>query len=403
MFLVLILVSNSLTFQIILQENEAKKGEKKANGSAHHPPLQTASTNVRALIEEKINQKRNFMPQTTVQNSTLETTTQPQGQTFTFQASQPSNQPQSSNFITQVSPILSPVSQETPIFNSFPPTSQSSDLNSLTNNFDAQSCDILKKLDLKEHFRVPHPPAEKHRRHSDSDHFIHPKRPCTTFTSSALADLLRSRVVAKRTCRTGSDPGESLSLDTPAFSDIPDSLTSVSVNDLPKFSALVPSSLGNTIDDTSSDLPQHDFTAITPEDTALPVLSAEDIPEAQPMIMSMRDISELDTQCLDRNVFFDTTNNDLGVSQSFPEISVSELEMMQFTSVPASAAPAPIEIKPSNGEKARAGEDSNDDDVFLSPTSLPTSPMKLKKKRRPEVIFISCFIYLLIFSLRTLN
>lgn len=373
------------------QENEAKKSDKKANG-AHHPPLQTASTNVRALIEEKINQKRNFMPQsTTHQSSTaLETNTQPQGQTFNFQTSQASNQPQNSNFITQVSPILSPVSQETPIFNSFPPTSQSSDLDSLTNNnFDAQSCDILKKLDLKEHFRVPHPPVEKHRRHSDSDHFIHPKRPCTTFTSSALADLLRSRVVAKRTCRTGSDPGESLSLDTPAFTDFTDSLSSVSVNDLPKFSSLVPSSLGNAMDDTSSDLPQHDLTAITPEDAALPVLSAEDIPEAQPMIMGMRDISELDTQCLERNVFFDTSNNDLGVSQTFPEISVSELEMMQFTSVPTSSATTSSEVKPVNGEKARGGEDSNDDDVFLSPTSLPTSPMKLKKKRRPEVnIFI---------------
>lgn len=353
--------------------------------------MQTASTNVRALIEEKINQKRNFMPQsgqnqTTVQNTSVEST-RPQGQAFNFQTSHVSNQQQSSNFIAQVSPILSPVSQETPIFNSFPPTSQSSDLDSLSdNNFDAQSCDILKKLDLKEQFRVPHPPAEKHRRHSDSDHFIHPKRPCTTYTSSALADLLRSRVVAKRTCRTGSDPGESLSLDTPSFSELSDSLSSVSVNDLPKFSSLVPSSLSNTIDDTSSDLPQHDLTAITPEDAALPVLSAEDIPEAQPMIMGMRDISELDPQCLERNVFFDASNNDLGVSQTFPEISVSELEMMQFTSVPTTA-PTDNEVKPVNGDKAKAGDDSNDDDVFLSPTSLPTSPMKLKKKRRPEVIF----------------
>lgn len=257
----------------------------------------------------------------------------------------------------------------------------------------------MKKLDLKEHFRVPHPPVEKHRRHSDSDHFIHPKRPCTTFTSSALADLLRSRVVAKRTCRTGSDPGESLNFDPSAFSDLTDSLSSVSVNDLPKFSSLVPSALGNAIDDTSSDLPQHDLTAITPEDAALPVLSAEDIPEAQPMIMSMRDISELDTQCLERNVFFDTSNNDLGVSQTFPEISVSELEMMQFTSVPASSALVPAEVKPVNGDKARGGEDSNDDDVFLSPTSLPTSPMKLKKKRRPEVIITTFYIIIILHEL----
>ncbi|GIY07467.1 zinc finger protein 541 [Caerostris extrusa] len=95
-------------------------------------------------------------------------------------------------------------------------------------------------------------------------------------------------VVAKRTCRTGSDPGEPLNMDV-AFSDFSDSFA-----DLPKFT----SSLNNTIE---SDLNDHNLTAITPEDAALPILSAEDIPEAQPMIMSMRDIPDLDNQC---NVFF---------------------------------------------------------------------------------------------------
>ncbi|XP_054714606.1 uncharacterized protein LOC129224210 [Uloborus diversus] len=372
------------------KENESKKSDKKGSSTSHNPPLQTASTNVRALIEEKINQKRNFMPQTSVQNNVLDNS-QPQAQTFTFQASQLTNEPPpTTNFISHVSPILSPIAQETPSFNNFV-SSQSSDLDSLTDNFSAETCDILKKLDFKEHFRVPHPPAEKHRRHSDSDHFIHPKRPCTSFTSSALADLLRSRVVAKRTSRTGSDPGEPLSIDAQTFPSISDSLSSV--NDLPKFTSLVSSSLsGAMVDDTSSEMHQHGLTAITPEDAALPILSAEDIPEVQPMMMGIRDISDLDAQCLERNVFFDNSNNDLGVEQSFPEISVSELEMMQFASVVTTSAPMSSEVKPVNGTKMRNGDDSNDDDVFLSPTSLPTSPLKLKKKRRPEPLYIPPYV-----------
>ncbi|GFQ87091.1 mitotic deacetylase-associated SANT domain protein [Trichonephila clavata] len=351
------------------KENDTKKNEKKNNASSH-PPLQTASTNVRALIEEKINQKRNFMPQTTIQSASIESS-QPQAQTFDFQSDQHSQNP---NYIAEPSPVLSPIAQESTVFDSFPTTSQSSDLDPF--NLNLQTCDILKKLDLKEQFRVPHPPVEKHRRHSDSDHFILPKRPCATFTNSALADLLRNRVVAKRTCRTGSDPGEPLNLDF-ALSDFSDTFS-----DLPKFA----SSLTNAID---SDLNDHSLTAITPEDVALPVLSAEDIPEAQPMIMSMRDISDLDTPC---NVFFDGSNNDLGVGQTFPEISVSELEMMQLTTIVTSTATLSSEMKPVNGGKIRLGDDSNDDDVFLSPTSLPTSPMKRKKKRRPEPIYIPPYV-----------
>lgn len=94
--------------------------------------------------------------------------------------------------------------------------------------------------------------------------------------------------------------------------------------------------------------------------SALPVLSAEDIPEAQTYL------PDLDPPAS----FF--PHNDL------PEISVSELEMMQFASIVTSTS----QIKPLNGG---GREDSNDDDVFLSPTTLPTSPLKHKKKRRPEV------------------
>ncbi|KAG8190117.1 hypothetical protein JTE90_026687 [Oedothorax gibbosus] len=191
------------------KENDAKKNEKK------NPPLQTASTNVRALIEEKINQKRNFLiapTSDTTSPSTLSSNnnTHPPSQSFDFHLDQLSTAQQpSSNYIVQSSPVASPVVQEAPVFNDFPNPSQAPSMNDLNG-------DILKtRLALKDPpFRVPHPPnTEKHRRHSDSDHFILPKRPCATFTSTALADLLRNRFVAKRTARTGSDPGEPLNLD----------------------------------------------------------------------------------------------------------------------------------------------------------------------------------------------
>lgn len=222
-----------------MQENDAKKNEKKNNTT--HTPLQTASTNVRALIEEKINQKRNFLAPTSVPSTNP---TLPNNTTFNFHLN--NQHQQQPNFIVHNSPIASPVVQEAPVFNDFPSPSQppedpnqhtqndlnqhARDLIDQQNDLNRQTRDILKKLDLKEHFRVPHPPTEKHRRHSDSDHFILPKRPCATFTSVALADLLRNRVVAKRTCRTGSDPGEPLSSLDATLSELADSLI-----DLPKF------------------------------------------------------------------------------------------------------------------------------------------------------------------------
>jgi len=48
-----------------LQETDSKKWEKK---EASGPPLQTASMSVRALIEEKIIQKRTTKPVLTTQN-----------------------------------------------------------------------------------------------------------------------------------------------------------------------------------------------------------------------------------------------------------------------------------------------------------------------------------------------
>ncbi|GIY07466.1 zinc finger protein 541 [Caerostris extrusa] len=66
--------------------------------------------------------------------------------------------------------------------------------------------------------------------------------------------------------------------------------------------------------------------------------------------------------------------------------------MMQFTSIVTSTASVAMDIKPIDGGKVRTGDDSNDDDVFLSPTSLPTSPLKHKKKRRPEPIYIPPYV-----------
>ncbi|KAG8190118.1 hypothetical protein JTE90_026688 [Oedothorax gibbosus] len=93
-----------------------------------------------------------------------------------------------------------------------------------------------------------------------------------------------------------------------------------------------------------------------------------------------------------RNVLRNESNNG-SVEIDLPEISVSELEMMQFASIVTSTATLPSQPKPTNGGgKVVKGEDSNDDDVFLSPTSLPTSPLKHKKKRRPEPIYIPPYV-----------
>jgi hypothetical protein len=139
------------------QDAENKKCEKKdANG----PPLQTASVSVRALIEEKIINKRITNPQPTASSEDSQKTTAP--------------------------PL-------------FPLTVHSSAGNS--SDLDAKMTSFV----------VPAPPqqtAEKARRHSDAEAFTVSRTSTTQQKAEALADLIlkRDKVSVKRTT---SDPGQS--------------------------------------------------------------------------------------------------------------------------------------------------------------------------------------------------
>ncbi|XP_068893870.1 uncharacterized protein [Tenebrio molitor] len=139
------------------KDAENKKCEKKdANG----PPLQTASVSVRALIEEKIINKRITNPQPTASSEDSQKTTAP--------------------------PL-------------FPLTVHSSAGNS--SDLDAKMTSFV----------VPAPPqqtAEKARRHSDAEAFTVSRTSTTQQKAEALADLIlkRDKVSVKRTT---SDPGQS--------------------------------------------------------------------------------------------------------------------------------------------------------------------------------------------------
>ncbi|KAK9739724.1 ELM2 domain [Popillia japonica] len=148
------------------KDADNKKCEKKDSAG---PPLQTASVSVRALIEEKIINKRNINPS---QNSTVEET--PTSRTS--------------------APPLFPLTVHSPA------TSNNSnpDVDTKTNSF-----------------VVPAPPqhaTDKARRHSDAEAFTVPRTPnnnnSTQQEAEALADLIlkREKVTVKRAT---SDPGQS--------------------------------------------------------------------------------------------------------------------------------------------------------------------------------------------------
>ena len=156
--------SRSTFFGNRFQDAENKKCEKK---DATGPPLQTASVSVRALIEEKIINKRITNPQTSAASA----------------ASSSSDEPQQKS----TAPPL------------FPLTVHSSASN---------SSDLDTKITS---FVVPAPPqqtAEKARRHSDAEAFNVSRTSTTQQKAEALADLIlkRDKVSVKRTT---SDPGQS--------------------------------------------------------------------------------------------------------------------------------------------------------------------------------------------------
>ncbi|KAK4885195.1 hypothetical protein RN001_001466 [Aquatica leii] len=135
------------------KDSDNKKSEKKDSAG---PPLQTASVSVRALIEEKIINKRSTSSSTTTEDTTRTT-----------------------------APPLFPLTVHS--------SNNSNDLDSKITSF-----------------VVPAPPqqtTEKVRRHSDADTFTIPKQPTTQQEAETLADLIlkKGKVAVKRTT---SDPGQ---------------------------------------------------------------------------------------------------------------------------------------------------------------------------------------------------
>ncbi|XP_066995962.2 serine-rich adhesin for platelets [Anabrus simplex] len=162
------------------KDSESKKCEKK---EVSGPPLQTASMSVRALIEEKIIQKRITNPQ---HGNSAQQSASAQSVQLAY-----SNSESTSGTRTTAPP---------PQYTS--PGSGNS----------VKESDMNIKLSS---FVVPAPPAqsnnssEKLRRHSDSEHFVPPRVPATGDVQEAvaLAELLLKRGGKVSVKRASSDPG----------------------------------------------------------------------------------------------------------------------------------------------------------------------------------------------------
>ena len=152
-----------------LQDADNKKCEKKDTSG---PPLQTASISVRALIEEKIINKRSISNPQLTTASTSTTSSEDSNTTSTQQR-------------TSAPPL-------------FPLTVHSSATSTTETESKVSS------------FVVPAPPqhvSEKGRRHSDAEAFTVPRTPTTQQDAETLADLIlkRDKVSVKRAT---SDPGQ---------------------------------------------------------------------------------------------------------------------------------------------------------------------------------------------------
>lgn len=388
------------------KENDMKKIDRKQLVASQHPPLQTASTNVRALIEEKIIQKR-----TSAQaNSQLILDTMSLGGNFF----QPTSNEQSitgtatissAQFATNniQSPTLSPVSQDNSLFSNFPVTSQNSILyDNISKNSDQEqmsSFDWQKQInELKEDFRVPHPPAEKLRRHSDSDHFIPSKRPCPNYTRSALADLLRKKVVAKRTSRTGSDPGEPLlHVESPQTNSSPSTPSTPTPNPPSDLTSHIAFSNENPLSLVSN----QNLSTLHLEESDLPISLDDDLIKStnSDVCLSMSSSVFSSVNHIPTNIsILDNESNKKQMDNSQWSCNIplhffgNELQPSSISTTTITSVPSTVIGSTNNCIRSRTGEDSNDDDVFLSPVSLPTSPLKIKRKHRPEPLYIPPYV-----------
>lgn len=157
------------------KDSDSKKNEKKELAG---PPLQTASVSVRALIEEKIINKRS----TNSHNMTHTNTTTTASSTL----STPSRPP-----LASTAPPLYPLTNN---------NSHNSDLKLSSFVIPASPSNTVNTVQTKH--------ADKHRRMSDTDRFTMPKTPSSNTTqqeADALAELILKR--AKIVKRAVSDPG----------------------------------------------------------------------------------------------------------------------------------------------------------------------------------------------------
>uniref|UniRef100_T1IPX5 Transcriptional-regulating factor 1 n=1 Tax=Strigamia maritima TaxID=126957 RepID=T1IPX5_STRMM len=284
----------------------SKKSEKKMENASNNPPLTTASMNIRALIEEKIIQKRITNPQ----------------------VYQIGNYSELDNGQNQFQVV--PTVDETSISESLP-----MDLNeSLSLNIHE---DLM--MNIREELLSQQPlPPEKFRRHSDSDHFLAPKRPPA---SSALVEILRRKVAGKRAQRTGSDPGESF---IPSLIHNPSLPHGPSTMHSPLHSPLLQPTTPVSIPNSPT----------TPTSTHWPQNRPMDFMFASEMVLQ------------------NPPDNDNSVPPS---------ETHTLFSIPSSTSATTMVPKIHL-------EREDDDDVFLNPSVIPASPMRTKKKHRPEPLFI---------------
>ncbi|XP_023239416.1 uncharacterized protein LOC111638023 [Centruroides sculpturatus] len=383
------------------KENDVKKPDRKQLGTSQNPPLQTASTNVRALIEEKIIQKR-----TSAQaSSQILLDTMPLDGNFFQTSSNEQNMTGTSSianaqFVSNniQSPALSPVSQDNSLFSNFPVTSQNNTLYDISKNNDQEpvsSFDWQKQIhELKEDFRVPHPPAEKLRRHSDSDHFIPSKRPCPNYTRSALADLLRKKVVAKRTSRTGSDPGEPLlHAESPQTNSSPSTPSTPVPNPPSDLTPHIQFSNENPLSLVSN----QNLSALQLEESDLPMSIEEEMIKSSnsDVCLSSSVLSSVNHLPTNLSILDNDSKKHIDNSQWSCNLPLhffgSEIQPT-ISAATITSVPSTVIGSTSNCVRNRSGEDSNDDDVFLSPVSLPTSPLKIKRKHRPEPLYIPPYV-----------
>ncbi|GAB6021741.1 hypothetical protein CHUAL_004319 [Chamberlinius hualienensis] len=370
-----------------LDANQLVHNPSSTNSS--HSPLQTASINVRALIEEKIIQKRITNPPLLPINSNPQPPLPPPlflpepprmsssvnslPHSIDHPPSLEHHRPIDSSFMTfpeimntenvgegllyensEHSVLPSPNLPPPALPSRLSQTAQSNESRLIQGDGniieeDAQTT-MQRQIEIIKQGLMSHqPPLEKFRRHSDSDHFLAPDR--SSFmelydpsSSSSFIDYMRQRMVSKRTQRTGSDPGEF--------------------------------AVGEQLNDDmfSGDLEIEDLAA------------GDDVTGGIPS-SDMMDFEMVDTNN-DHSSKNNTTSLLAAALCSTPPSTLMDViegiasPFNDNLDMPDSAGPGQSENSFKNID---VGED---DDVFISPSSIPNSPSIMKRKHRPEPLHI---------------